>query len=164
MNIMNSFPNRETVERLRKQYPAGCRIVLDEMDDPYTKIPVGAQATCTGVDDAGNIMCAWDMGSSLSVTYGADRCHKIGTEAEAKVTLDWYGKRQPEENAICPRCGAVMPGSKNHHALSRRASIMICDEDGMKEALEDAGIIERMPLMKWCAIAMPLVGEGEWQG
>ena len=150
MNIMNSFPNRETVERLRKQYPAGCRIVLDEMDDPYTKIPVGAQATCTGVDDAGNIMCAWDMGSSLSVTYGADRCHKIGPEAEAKV--------------ICPRCGAVMPGSKNHHALSRRASIMICDEDGMKEALEDAGIMERMPLMKWCAIAMPLVGEGEWQG
>ena len=45
-----NFPSRETVERLRREYPVGCRIVLDEMDDPYTKIPVGAQATCQGVD------------------------------------------------------------------------------------------------------------------
>ena len=34
-----NFPSRETVERLRREYPVGCRIVLDEMDDPYTKIP-----------------------------------------------------------------------------------------------------------------------------
>ena len=26
-----NFPNRETVERLRRDYPIGCRIVLDEM-------------------------------------------------------------------------------------------------------------------------------------
>ena len=62
-----NFPSRETVERLRREYPVGCRIVLDEMDDPYTKIPVGAQATCQGVDDAGNILCAWDCGSGLSI-------------------------------------------------------------------------------------------------
>ena len=84
------FPSRETVERLRKEYPTGCRIVLDEMDDPYTRIPIGAQATCQGVDDAGNILCAWDCGSGLSIAYGADRCHRIRTEEEAKTTLDWY--------------------------------------------------------------------------
>ena len=59
------FPSRNIVERLRKEYPAGCRIVLDEMDDPYTKIPIGSQATCQGVDDAGNIMAAWDTGSFM---------------------------------------------------------------------------------------------------
>ena len=45
---MNHFPKYETVERLRRDYPAGCRIALDHMDDPYTKIPVGAQATVIG--------------------------------------------------------------------------------------------------------------------
>lgn len=45
------FPNRETVWRLREQYPAGCRIVLDSMDDPWTRIPEGMQGVCQGVDD-----------------------------------------------------------------------------------------------------------------
>jgi len=159
---MMNFPNRETVERLRRTYPVGCRIVLDEMDDPYTKIPIGSQATCTGVDDAGNIMCAWDCGSSLSIAYGADRCHKVSTEAEAKVTLDWYGKHQPDEDARCPRCGAMMFGPKARHALSRRADIIVCDEDGMKEALEDAGITEKLPLTEWAAVKIPQIGGGKW--
>lgn len=150
-----NFPKRESVEQLRKEYPVGCRIVLDEMDDPYTKIPVGAQATCQGVDDAGNILCAWDCGSGLSIAFGVDRCHKIRNEEEAKITLEWYGKKQPCENARCPRCGCRMDGVTSRHALSRRANIMICDEDGMREALEDAGILERLPLMQWVSIFGP---------
>ena len=51
-----NFPSRETVEKLRSTYPVGCRIVLDSMDDPYVHIPVGEQATVTGVDDAGKAM------------------------------------------------------------------------------------------------------------
>jgi len=160
---MMRFPDRETVEQLRRTYPVGCRIVLDEMDDPYTKIPVGSQATVTGVDDAGNILCAWDMGSSLSIAYGADRCHKVSTEEEAKATLNWYGKHQPEKDCRCPRCGDPMFGPRSRYALSRRADIMICDEDGMKEALEDAGMLEKLPLMKWCAIQIPSIGGGKWK-
>ena len=159
-----NFPSREIVEHLRKEYPIGCRIVLDEMDDPYTKIPVGTQATCRGVDDAGNIMCAWDIGSSLSIAYGVDSCHKIRTEEEAKVTLDWYGNHQPKENARCPRCGCRMEGATSRHAMSRRAAIMICDEDGMREALEDASITERLPLTQWIAITGPENGDGAWKG
>ena len=159
-----NFPSREIVERLRQEYPAGCRIVLDEMDDTYTKIPVGTQATCQGVDDAGNILCSWDTGNSLSIAYGADRCHKVRTEEEARITLDWYGKRQPKENARCPRCGCPMEGATSRHALSRRAAIMICDEDGMREALEDAGILERLPLIRWIAITGPQNGDGAWKG
>ena len=159
-----NFPSRETVERLRKEYPVGCRIVLDEMDDPYMTIPVGSQATVTGVDDAGNIMCAWDMGSSLSIAYGADRCHKVSTEEEAKTTLEWYGKHQPEKDARCPRCGEMMPGPTARHALSRRAAIMICDLDGMREALEDSRIMKRLSPMEWCAIQLPQNGGGKWRG
>ena len=36
--------------------------------------------------------------------------------------------------------------------------------DGMKEALEDAGIMEKLPLMKWAAIAGPQQGDGPWMG
>ena len=42
------------------------------MDDPYTKLKPGDRATVLGVDDAGNILCKWDNGSSLSLIYGVD--------------------------------------------------------------------------------------------
>ena len=69
--------SRETVERLRRDYPAGCRVELVEMDDPQAP-PIGTQGTVKGVDDIGSIMVAWDNGCGLSVAYGADRCRKIG--------------------------------------------------------------------------------------
>lgn len=157
------FPNKETVEELRSTYPTGCRVVLDSMDDPYVHIPVGAQATVTGVDDAGNVMCVWDCGSSLSLAYGADRAHKIRTENEAKVTLDWYGLKQPEKDCRCPRCGEMMWGPNARHALSRWADITVCDRCGMEEALEKAGIKEKLLLTEWCAIKIPSIGGGKWR-
>ena len=75
--MMRGFPNRDTVKRLRERYPAGSRVELDCMDDPYTKIPIGTRGTVRGVDDAGSIMVQWDCGSSLSVVYGVDRCHIV---------------------------------------------------------------------------------------
>ena len=158
-----NFPNKETVAKLRSMYPAGCRIVLDHTDDPYVKIPVGAQATVTGVDDAGSVMCAWDCGSSLSVAYGEDRCHKVATEDEAKATLDWYGTKQLKENTRCPRCGEMMWGPAARHALSRYAHIIVCDRCGMEEAMECAGMMEKKPLMEWCAVKLPSVGGGPWR-
>lgn len=158
-----NFPNKETVEKLRSTYPVGCRIVLDHMDDPYVHIPVGAQATVTGVDDAGNLMCAWDCGSSLSLAFGADRAHKIRTEDEARVTLDHYGARQPEKNCRCPRCGEIIWGPKARHALSRYAAVTVCDCCGMEESLERAGMAEAKPLMEWCAVELPAIGGGAWR-
>lgn len=158
-----NFPNHETVEKLRSTYPVGCRIVLDHMDDPYVHIPVGAQATVTGVDDAGNLMCAWDCGSSLSLAFGADRAHKIRTEDEARVTLDHYGARQPEKNCRCPRCGEIIWGPKARHALSRYAAVTVCDRCGMEESLERAGMAEAKPLMEWCAVELPAIGGGAWR-
>ena len=156
------FPNRETVEELRSRYPAGCRIVLDRMDD-ISAPPIGTQATVQGVDDAGSVMCEWDTGGSLSVVYGEDSCHKISTEEEARVTLNWYGKHQPEKDARCPRCGAVMWGPKSRQALSRNAEIMICSNCGQEEALEAAGLLPRTPLLAWCACTIPQAGGGRWK-
>lgn len=72
---MNNFPSRETVERLRKQYPAGTRVELINMEDVQAP-PIGTKGTVTGVDDTGSIMVRWDNGSCLSVVYGIDLCRK----------------------------------------------------------------------------------------
>ena len=56
----------------------------------------------------------------------------------------------------------MMFGPKARHALSRRADIIVCDEDGMKEALEDAGITEKLPLTEWAAVKIPQIGGGKW--
>lgn len=69
------FPSKETVERVRKEYPVGSRVELVRMDDPQAP-PVGTRGTVRGVDDIGSIMVAWDNGSGLSVAYGEDICRR----------------------------------------------------------------------------------------
>lgn len=69
------MPRRETIEALRRQYPAGSRVELTQMNDPQAP-PEGTQGTVIGVDDIGSIMVAWDNGSSLSVAYGEDHCRR----------------------------------------------------------------------------------------
>ena len=66
-----NFPSRETVARLREEYPAGTRVVLVKMDDPQAP-PAGTKGTVRGVDDIGSVMVAWDNGSGLSAAYGED--------------------------------------------------------------------------------------------
>lgn len=73
----NSFPSRETVERIRKLYPTGCRVELVRMDDPYSKLTPGEQGVVTTVDDTGTIFVNWDFGSGLGVIYGVDRLKKL---------------------------------------------------------------------------------------
>lgn len=67
-----SFPSRAVVEALRKQYPAGTRVELLEMNDPQAP-PLGTLGSVIGVDDIGSVMVRWDNGGSLSVVYGEDR-------------------------------------------------------------------------------------------
>ena len=67
----------ETIERLRKQYPIGCRVELVSMNDPYnTKLLPGCKGTVTGVDDIGTIHVNWDCGSGLGIAYGEDSCRR----------------------------------------------------------------------------------------
>lgn len=70
------FPSKETVERVRSQYPAGMRVELVQMDDEQAP-PVGTKGTVWGVDDTASIMVHWDNASGLRVVYGEDRCRII---------------------------------------------------------------------------------------
>ena len=71
-----NFPDRKTVERIKKEYPAGARVILEQMDDPQAP-PVGTMGTVTGVDDTASILVRWDNGSGLNVVYGEDRVTKM---------------------------------------------------------------------------------------
>ena len=71
------FPRREKVERIRREFPVGCRVELLRMDDPQAP-PIGTKGTVRGVDDTGSVMVRWDNGSGLHVVYGEDECRKVG--------------------------------------------------------------------------------------
>ena len=70
------FPTRETVERIRREYPAGTRVELIRMDD-LQALPPGTQGTVIGVDDTGSLLMRWDNGSGLNVVYGEDLVRKV---------------------------------------------------------------------------------------
>lgn len=70
------FPNKETVERVRRQYPVGTRVELVQMDD-FQAPPIGTKGTVEGVDDTASLLVAWDNGSHLNVIYGEDAVRKI---------------------------------------------------------------------------------------
>ena len=75
------FPKRETIERLRKQYPVGCRVELVRMDDRQAP-PIGTKGTVLWVDDTGSLIMDWDNGSGLNVIYGEDVVRKVGDKNE----------------------------------------------------------------------------------
>lgn len=70
------FPTQVQLDRIRKAYPVGTRLVLVRMDDPYTTLKPGDMGTVVGIDDAGQIMMRWDKGGSLSLIPGEDEFRK----------------------------------------------------------------------------------------
>jgi hypothetical protein len=69
--------SKQMLEQLRKEYPAGTRVELISMDDPYTKLQPGDRGTVTVIDDTGTVFVSWDKGSSLGLVYGIDRYRKL---------------------------------------------------------------------------------------
>lgn len=82
------FPNKEAVERIRREYPAGARVELVRMEDVQAP-PVGTKGTVLGVDDTGSLLMRWDTGSGLNVVYGEDIVKKLAT-----VTTVCYGEKK----------------------------------------------------------------------
>ena len=73
-----NFPSRETVERLRREYPAGTRVELVCMDDCQAP-PAGTHGTVLGVDDTGSLLMKWYNGSGLNVVCGEDIVKKLNS-------------------------------------------------------------------------------------
>ena len=70
------FPSKETVEALRRAYPAGCTVELVQMDDQQAP-PPGTIGKVIGVDDTASLLVEWQTGSSLNVLYGIDQVKKL---------------------------------------------------------------------------------------
>lgn len=108
------FPDRETVERLRREYPAGTVVELISMNDSKSPKP-GTKGRVLFVDDVATVHVAWQTGSSLGAAYGEDVIRKV-----------------------CPICGKPYTDPP---ALSRTDNkTLICSDCGVHQALEVAGI------------------------
>jgi hypothetical protein len=69
------FVDRNLVKRMKEQYPAGTRIVLDFMGDDPHPIPSGSKGTVRVVDDMGTVHCNFDNGRRMGLIPGEDSFH-----------------------------------------------------------------------------------------
>ena len=72
-----SFPSREQVASIRKNYPPGTRVMLNNMNVPYSPIESGTRGTVRYVDDSGQLGVAWDNGRSLPLVPDVDSYRKL---------------------------------------------------------------------------------------
>ena len=75
---------RRFVERMKRCYPPGTRLLLLSMDDPYAPVPSGTKGTVVHVDDAAQIHMKWDNGRTLSIVPGEDSFRKLTDEELAE--------------------------------------------------------------------------------
>jgi hypothetical protein len=75
--MFNEFPDQKIVDRLRRIYPTGTRVVLEKMEDPYSSLKPGTCGKVIHVDDAGSVHVLWSNGSSLAAIYGVDVIRKL---------------------------------------------------------------------------------------
>lgn len=66
------LPNDRQLKALRERYPAGARIRLIHMEDPFAPVPPGTIGEVVMVDDGGNIHMNWQNGRTLSLIEGVD--------------------------------------------------------------------------------------------
>lgn len=60
------FPNKEIVEKVRRNFPKDTRVELLKMNDCQAP-SIGTKGTVIGVDDTASVMVEWDNGSHLHV-------------------------------------------------------------------------------------------------
>ena len=70
------FPDKRTVDAVRRAYPPGTRVELVRMNDAQAP-PVGTIGIVQGVDSTGSLLVAWSNGSSLNVVCGVDIVRRV---------------------------------------------------------------------------------------
>ena len=115
-----NFADKKTVEKLRKEFPVGCRIVLDEMDDRQAPT-IGTQGTCNGVDDAGNILVSWDTVATVWQRMPRSRCRSTALVKRDRPARVAPGAEQsPTATTISSRHSAEGRTSRSATAAERR--------------------------------------------
>ena len=72
--------SREWLNFLREQHPAGSRVILKELSDPYRQMVPGSMGTLDSIDDIGTYHVHWDDGSCLGLVIGEDRFSVVPPE------------------------------------------------------------------------------------
>lgn len=74
---------------------------------------------------------------------------------QAKALVERFAKVQGDGDYLCPRCGKDTMTARP--ALSRRATVSVCDRCGVAEALEDMAPSQKVPLEEWAICKKPEV-------
>ena len=109
MGVIFDMFNRNNVEAFKQRYPAGRRILLEKMDDPYSPVPPGTRGTVILADDAGQLQMQWDNGRTLALSPGKD----------------WFRKLTQQELAAEQRSAA----SNSHISHKEKVSIIPAPEN-----------------------------------
>ncbi len=80
-----SYPSEKQVEAMKKKYPEGTRIRLNEMEDPYAPIPSGTEGKVLFVDDMGQLHMKWDNGRGLALNPFVDEFETISAPISEEV-------------------------------------------------------------------------------
>ena len=81
-------------ERYKQSYPPGTRVMLLNMNDPYSPVESGMRGTVQSVDDIGQLLMKWDNGRALALIPGEDSFRRLTQEE-----IDRYMKFLKE---VCP--------------------------------------------------------------
>lgn len=108
---------QEIIEKLKRTYPEGTRVVLIKMKDEQAP-PVGTLGTIKGVDDIGSLLVSWDNGSSLNVLYGIDKIKKLDpiTTVCFDNTKEWDSREDAIKFFIV--CANTSEGSERERYLT----------------------------------------------
>ena len=82
---------------------------------------------------------------------------EVEATTAAKEKVDAFAQIQTDGVHFCPRCGKMSVKDRLHtNALSRHATVYVCDACGMDEAIRDWKGVP-LPLKEWAIAKLPMV-------
>ena len=114
----------KTLEKLRRDYPAGTRVILKRMDDLCSP-PIGTKGTIKYIDDIGSLHTKWDNGSGLALIIGVDEFEVLDS-----VTVTCYGETKvwdSRKEAVDFYLSAILnsEGSENQRYIKIYIDLML---------------------------------------